>query len=225
MQPGPEFVSAYCAMMLDGVTREMETTKKVIAAVPENKRDYRPDPHARTAWDLAWHIANSDVEFLDGIADMKFSMTETERTNKPATVAELRHLVRPRDEARHCPRPRHVSCSAGHASRFRGNVQNAGCVLSRLPQQPRHSPPRRARDLSAAYGIEGAVDLWRQLRRALPDASEKDRRSMSRVRSARTKGLPLKRNKDRSQIEVRPKPPFRGGFFIVRPRRFQPGIV
>ena len=89
MQPSPEFVSAYCAMMLDGVTREMETTKKVIAAIPENKRDYRPDPHARTAWDLAWHVANSDVEFLDGIADMKFDMTETQRANKPATIAEL----------------------------------------------------------------------------------------------------------------------------------------
>ncbi|MGB9236533.1 MAG: DinB family protein [Terriglobales bacterium] len=87
--PGPEFVSAYTAMMLDGAAREMETTKKVISAVPDGKREHRPDPHARTAWELAWHIADSDVHFLDSIADMKFTMTEPARANKPANVAEL----------------------------------------------------------------------------------------------------------------------------------------
>jgi uncharacterized damage-inducible protein DinB len=87
--PTPEFVSTYCAMMLDGVAREMETTRKVIAAVPNDKRDYRPDPHARTAWELAWHIANTDVQFLDGIADMKFTMDDPARTNKPANIADL----------------------------------------------------------------------------------------------------------------------------------------
>ena len=87
--PTPEFVSTYCAMMLDGVAREMETTKRVIAAIPENKREYRPDPHARTAWELAWHIANTDVDFLDSIADKQFAMNEPTRTNKPATVTEM----------------------------------------------------------------------------------------------------------------------------------------
>jgi len=87
--PTPEFVSTYCAMMLDGVAREMETTKRVIAAIPENKREYRPDPHARTAWELAWHIANTDVDFLDSIADKKFTMNEPTRANKPSTVTEM----------------------------------------------------------------------------------------------------------------------------------------
>jgi uncharacterized damage-inducible protein DinB len=87
--PSQEFVSTYCAMMLDGVVREMETTKKVIAAVPENKRDYRPDPHARTAWELAWHVAEADVHFLDSIADLKFTMGEPAHANKPATIAEM----------------------------------------------------------------------------------------------------------------------------------------
>jgi len=85
--PTPEFAATYCAMMLDGVAREMETTKKVIAAIPDAKRDHRPDPNARTAWDLAWHLANSDVQFLDGIADMKFDMSP--RNEKPGNVAEL----------------------------------------------------------------------------------------------------------------------------------------
>lgn len=85
--PTPEFVLGYRAMMLDGIQREAECTKKVIAAVPDAKSDYRPDPNARTAKELAWHIANSDIQFLDGIADMKFSMEAPDV--KPTTSAEV----------------------------------------------------------------------------------------------------------------------------------------
>jgi uncharacterized damage-inducible protein DinB len=83
----PEFVLGYRAMMLDGITREAECTKKVIAAVPDAKSDYRPDPHARSAKELAWHLANTDVQFLDGIADLRFDMASPE--NKPQTSAEV----------------------------------------------------------------------------------------------------------------------------------------
>jgi uncharacterized damage-inducible protein DinB len=87
--PTPEFILAYRAMMLDGVARELEITKRVLAAIPDAKRDYRPDPHARTAWELAWHLANTDVQFLDAIADLKFVMPPPPREDKPNTVAEL----------------------------------------------------------------------------------------------------------------------------------------
>jgi len=83
----PEFALGYRAMMLDGVVREAEVTKRVIAAVPDAKCDYKPDPNARTAKELAWHLANSDIQFLDGIADEKFSMDTPE--HKPQTSAEV----------------------------------------------------------------------------------------------------------------------------------------
>jgi len=83
----PEFALGYRAMMLDGVVREAEVTKRVIAAVPDAKSDYKPDPNARTAKELAWHLANSDIQFLDGIADIKFSMDTPE--HKPQTSAEV----------------------------------------------------------------------------------------------------------------------------------------
>lgn len=83
----PEFVLGYRAMMLDGIAREAECTKKVIAAVPDAKSDYRPDPHARTAKELAWHIANTDVQFLDGIAALRFDMASPD--NKPQNSAEV----------------------------------------------------------------------------------------------------------------------------------------
>jgi len=83
----PEFVLGYRAMMLDGITREAEITKKVIAAVPDAASSYKPDPNARTAKELAWHLANSDVQFLDGIGGLKFNMETPE--HKPQTSAEL----------------------------------------------------------------------------------------------------------------------------------------
>jgi uncharacterized damage-inducible protein DinB len=85
--PTPDFALTYRAMMLDGFAREVGTTKRVFSAVPEHKKEYRPDPNARNAWELAWHLANTDVQFLNGIADLKFTMGSPAK--KPATVAEL----------------------------------------------------------------------------------------------------------------------------------------
>lgn len=83
----PEFAAALRAMMLDGIQREAECTKRVIAAVPDAKSDYRPDPNARSAKELAWHIANTDVQFLDGIANLNFKMETPE--HKPQTSSEV----------------------------------------------------------------------------------------------------------------------------------------
>ncbi|HEY3973512.1 MAG TPA: DinB family protein [Candidatus Sulfotelmatobacter sp.] len=86
-QMTPEFVLGFRAVMLDGFKREAECTKKVIAAIPDAKSDYRPDPKARSAKELAWHLANTDVQFLNGIADLQFKMANPE--NKPQTSAEV----------------------------------------------------------------------------------------------------------------------------------------
>jgi uncharacterized damage-inducible protein DinB len=83
----PEFALGYRAMMLDGIVREAEITKQVIAAVPDAASSYKPDPSARSAQELAWHLANSDIQFLDGIADLNFGMENPE--HKPQTSAEV----------------------------------------------------------------------------------------------------------------------------------------
>ena len=54
----PEFAAYYRKVMMDGVNNELEITKKVLAAIPDDKSDFRPDPNARTAWELAWHLAS-----------------------------------------------------------------------------------------------------------------------------------------------------------------------
>jgi len=84
----PEFAAGQREVMLMGLAREMETTKKVIGAVLDEKRDFRLDPKARTAWELAWHIASSDVQMTDEIADQKFSM-EPRFKDEPKNIAEM----------------------------------------------------------------------------------------------------------------------------------------
>jgi len=51
--------------MLQGLERALEVTKKVLSAVPDSNRDFRLDPKSRTAGELAWHLASSDVQMLD----------------------------------------------------------------------------------------------------------------------------------------------------------------
>lgn len=87
--PTSEFALGYRQLMLDGLGRELEITKKVIAAIPDSKSDYRPDPNARTAWDLAWHLANTDIQFLNGIANLNFTMQNPKPEDKPKNVTEL----------------------------------------------------------------------------------------------------------------------------------------
>jgi uncharacterized damage-inducible protein DinB len=89
-QPGlsPEFAAGLRETMLQGLSRELETTKKVLAAIPDAQRDYRPDPKARSAWELAWHLASCDVQMTDEVADHKFEM-EPRFKEEPKNVAEL----------------------------------------------------------------------------------------------------------------------------------------
>jgi uncharacterized damage-inducible protein DinB len=64
------------------IENEAVTTRKVIAAVPAGNRDYKPDAKSRTAWEIATHIATSDMWFADCIINGKF-----EWTGEPATPA------------------------------------------------------------------------------------------------------------------------------------------
>ena len=51
---------------------EFPATCQVLAAVKDDNRDYRPDAKSRTAWQLATHIATSDLWFIDCIANGRF---------------------------------------------------------------------------------------------------------------------------------------------------------
>src|SRR6185503_17230269 len=64
-----------------------ETTEKVIQAIPEGKKSYRPDPKAKSADELAWHIATSEVWFLDVVLKGKAEMGE--QPPVPSTIGAI----------------------------------------------------------------------------------------------------------------------------------------
>lgn len=90
--------------------REFGSTLKVLAAVKDDNRDYKPDAKSRSAWELATHIATSDVWFLDSIINGGFAfdpeasaraaaqfksvndVVEFYKKTFPAKLAELRGL-------------------------------------------------------------------------------------------------------------------------------------
>ena len=86
---GPEFASAFRELMLDALGREAEVTARVLAAVPDDRRDYRPAPGSRSAAELAWHVA-ADVWFLEGIARRRFEINPDQtHANPTQSSAEL----------------------------------------------------------------------------------------------------------------------------------------
>ena len=75
-----ESATALLNAFLPVMQREQGTTKLVIQAIPLDKGDYRPDPNAKTALELAWHIAAAEKRFFNGIADGGFDFSPI---NKP----------------------------------------------------------------------------------------------------------------------------------------------
>jgi uncharacterized damage-inducible protein DinB len=75
---------AIVELLTSTIENEGGATRKVLGAVPNGNRDYKPDPKSRSAWDLAVHLAMSDVWFADSILQGQF-----EWTGEPATPAEM----------------------------------------------------------------------------------------------------------------------------------------
>ncbi len=86
----PDQAAFLLQMGLPQIDEEWEITKKVLLAVPDTALDYRPDPKARTAPELAWHIVSSQIWFLDGIVRGEFAMEEKE---KPAHVDSIPEMA------------------------------------------------------------------------------------------------------------------------------------
>jgi len=52
--------------------REFPATCRVLAAVKDGNRDYKPDTKSRSAWELATHLATTDIWFMDSIINGSF---------------------------------------------------------------------------------------------------------------------------------------------------------
>ncbi len=86
----PEYATALLhTIFLPALERETATTRKIIEAIPLDKGDYRPEPVAKTAVELAWHIAAAEKRFLNGIVDGEFNFAPISRTDSERNSADI----------------------------------------------------------------------------------------------------------------------------------------
>ncbi len=90
------------------IAEERETTRRILAAVPRDREDFRPHSDARSALELAWHIVNVQIWFLDAVIHGAFApepdrmpcsihcvadVLVWEEKNVPALIAEVEALA------------------------------------------------------------------------------------------------------------------------------------
>lgn len=78
-------------MMAETIEIEGPKTRRVLEAVPNENRDYRPDPKSRTAWELATHLAVADSWWLDCIISGRFDRSKLLQI--PPTVTDSTTLA------------------------------------------------------------------------------------------------------------------------------------
>jgi uncharacterized damage-inducible protein DinB len=67
-----EEASILASHLLARMQHESQITAKVIAALPDDKSSYQIHPKARTALELAWHMASLEIWFLDSLFQGEF---------------------------------------------------------------------------------------------------------------------------------------------------------
>jgi uncharacterized damage-inducible protein DinB len=66
--------------------KEAPAMRKVIARIPQERSDYRSDPKARNAREIAWLLVREEILLCNGLEK---GVLEWEEVPTPATVAEI----------------------------------------------------------------------------------------------------------------------------------------
>lgn len=74
MQPDQaKFLSGYLLPQLES---EHAVTKRILRAIPPHRSDYRPAPESRSAFQVARHIAGTEIWFLEAVIHRRFEDIE-----------------------------------------------------------------------------------------------------------------------------------------------------
>ena len=76
-------------IFLHALQNEHATTRKIIEAIPLNKGDYRPEPIAKSALELAWHIVAAEKRFFEGIVAGEFNFAPISRPDSVRNSADI----------------------------------------------------------------------------------------------------------------------------------------
>ena len=74
---------------LPGLKNEHRITKSVIDAIPLDKGDYRPDGISKSALELAWHIAATEMRFMDALPAGEFDFSPRPRPDSIKNSQDL----------------------------------------------------------------------------------------------------------------------------------------
>jgi uncharacterized damage-inducible protein DinB len=85
----PEMAAGALHIALVSIKKEHGTTKNVIAAIPPGGGDYKPEPAARTALEIAWHIVASEHRFFSSVTKGFFDVTPNPKPDSLKTGAEI----------------------------------------------------------------------------------------------------------------------------------------
>lgn len=72
---------------------EFPATVRVLSAVTDASRDYKPHPKSRSAWELALHLATADMWFIDCIAHGKFDFDPVQAKQAEAQFRNIPDIV------------------------------------------------------------------------------------------------------------------------------------
>jgi uncharacterized damage-inducible protein DinB len=77
-------------LFLPTLQMEMQTTRRVLEAIPEDKCGYRPETRLRSAFEMAWHLVSSEVWFLEGLLHGLFA---PEEARMPVQIKTIRDII------------------------------------------------------------------------------------------------------------------------------------
>jgi uncharacterized damage-inducible protein DinB len=74
---------------LPGLKNEQRITKSVIQAIPLDQGGYRPDAVSKSALELAWHIAATEMRFMEAVAAGEFDLSPRPRPDSIKNSKDL----------------------------------------------------------------------------------------------------------------------------------------
>ena len=105
---------------LPQIRGEYKTTCRVIEAIPADQVEYKPDPKAKSAMELAKHLASSEIFFMTGAANGVFNREDAaipESVKTPVSFRNGMTSTSPR-RRRSCNRRQAMTCSRKSTLRF-----------------------------------------------------------------------------------------------------------
>jgi len=85
----PDHASILLKAELRALRAESPVTRSVIAAIPPDKGDFKPEAVAKSAFELAWHLVSAEHNFMKAAAEGSFEPAGSQRPESIRTSADI----------------------------------------------------------------------------------------------------------------------------------------